>query len=193
MVQHGGIPYAAVPTPAGLQYVPIALNLPGTIPPNTSSETSSSNNITQSDGPHPLTPPHKRSSKVIEGLDSIGEPSGASPDESSLPVISFELPAGITPSHFFSSSKRKSRSLSHRAGAIETIPQLDGPPPPPDASSSEDSDESSESDPDDIEGEQVREREGEREREGGREREACQDLVHVFSQLIHVHVIASTF
>ena len=76
-------------------------------------------------------------------------------------MISFELPAGITPSHFFSSSsKRKSRSVSRRTGtkgSAASIPQLDGPPPPPEGSSSEDSDESSESDPDDIEGEQVRE------------------------------------
>ncbi|XP_011407398.2 PREDICTED: transcription initiation factor IIA subunit 1-like [Amphimedon queenslandica] len=153
LVQHGGIPYAAVPTPTGLQYVPIALNLPGTIPPSTSSETSSSNNITQSDGPRPLIPPGKHSSKETKGSDSNEV---SSTEDSSLPVISFELPAGITPSHFFSSSKRKSRSVSHRTGTKDptSIPQLDGPPPPPDGSSSEDSDESSESDPDDIEGEQ---------------------------------------
>lgn len=158
LVQHGGIPYAAVPTPAGLQYVPIALNLPGTIAPNTSSETSSSNNITQADGPHPLIPPpdDKQSLKETNGLES--NKVSSTTEDSSLPVISFELPAGITPSHFFSSSsKRKSRSVSRRTGTTDSatsIPQLDGPPPPPEGSSSEDSDESSESDPDDIEGEQ---------------------------------------
>lgn len=167
LVQHGGIPYAAVRTPTGLQYVPIALSLPATLP-SASTETSGTTDITQLDGPFPVVDKsankHKTSSNEEsfdgESVSSSNGVTHSSFTEESLPVISFDLPPGMTPSCLFPAVTSKSSSSSKRKPQCRSshqhnIPQLDGPPPPPDASSSEESDESSDSDPDDIEGEQV--------------------------------------
>lgn len=69
LIQHAGIPYAAVPTPTGVTYVPIALNLPTATLPTTHETTS---NIPQSDGPLPpvVLMPSKKSTTDVNDIDT---------------------------------------------------------------------------------------------------------------------------